>query len=87
MAARIDAAARTITSPATGRSLRIPDDVAFDALLATTCNRRPAGTSIDFFASGMSCGGTIALTRLAAGFQIRVNWLTGGIEVVALNAL
>jgi general secretion pathway protein H len=87
MAARIDAAARTITSAATGRSLRIPDDVAFDALLATTCNRRPAGTSIDFFASGMSCGGTIALTRLAAGFQIRVNWLTGGIEVVALNAL
>ena len=31
---------------------------------------------------GMSCGGAIALTRLGVGYQIRVNWLTGGVEVV-----
>ena len=42
---------------------------------------------IVFFASGMSCGGVIALTRLGAGYQIRVNWLTGGVEIVPLNVL
>jgi len=39
-------------------------------------------TFINFFGSGMSCGGTIELTRLGAGYQVRVNWLTGGVEVV-----
>jgi general secretion pathway protein H len=42
---------------------------------------------IVFFASGMSCGGVIALTRLGVGYQIRVNWLTGGVEIVPLNVL
>jgi general secretion pathway protein H len=35
----------------------------------------------------MSCGGTIALSRSGVGYQIRVNWLTGGVEVVPVNAL
>ena len=30
----------------------------------------------------MSCGGAIALTRLGIGYEIRINWLTGGVEVV-----
>jgi general secretion pathway protein H len=33
----------------------------------------------------MSCGGVIGLTRLDYGYEIRVNWLTGGIEIVALK--
>jgi general secretion pathway protein H len=35
-----------------------------------------------YLASGMSCGGVISLTRDGVGYQIRVNWLTGGAEVV-----
>ena len=45
-------------------SLRIPDDVHFEALLPQTCQRQAALSTISFFANGMSCGGTIALTRL-----------------------
>ena len=45
----------------------------------------PAGPTIRFFASGMSCGGTIALTRLGVGYEVRVNWLTGGVEIVPLD--
>jgi len=78
----VDAPQRTVRSGATGRVIRVPEDVAFDALLAGRCNQRPAGQTIQFFASGMSCGGTIALTRLGVGYEIRVNWLTGGVEVV-----
>jgi general secretion pathway protein H len=84
---QIDAAARTIKSGATGRTVRFPDDVGFDAVLAARCNQRVAGPTIRFFASGMSCGGVIALTRLGTGYEIRVNWLTGGVEVAPVNRL
>ena len=83
----IDAPQRIVRSGATGRVIRVPDDVAFDALLAARCNQRPAGQTIRFFASGMSCGGAIALTRLGVGYEIRVNWLTGGVEVVPSERL
>jgi general secretion pathway protein H len=78
----IDAQARAIRSGASRAVIRIPDDVRFDALLPQTCRQRTALSTIDFFANGTSCGGTIALTRFDAGFEIRVNWLTGRIEVV-----
>jgi general secretion pathway protein H len=86
VATRIDPTNRSIRSGATGRVIRIPDDVAFDATLAARCNQRPDGATIRFFASGMSCGGVIALSRLGVGYQIRVNWLTGGVEIVSLGA-
>jgi general secretion pathway protein H len=85
IATSISATTRTIRSGATGRVISIPQDIVFDAVLATRCNEQSAGTSISFFASGMSCGGTIALTRFGAGFQIRVNWLTGGVEIVPFS--
>ena len=33
----------------------------------------------------MSCGGAIALTRLGVGYEIRVNWLTGRVEIVPVQ--
>ena len=78
----VDAPERAIRSGATGRILRLPSDVTIDAALASRCADREAGRSIDFFPSGMSCGGTIALARPGIGYEIRVNWLTGGVEIV-----
>jgi general secretion pathway protein H len=85
VATLVDAGTRSIRSGATTEMIRIPDDVHFDALLPQTCRRRAALSTISFFANGMSCGGTIALTRLDAGFEVRVNWLTGRIEIVSRN--
>jgi general secretion pathway protein H len=85
VATEVDAPQRLLRSGATGRVIRLPADVRFEAMLAARCNQRPAGASIDFFASGMSCGGALALTRLGVGYQVRVNWLTGGIEVVPVE--
>jgi general secretion pathway protein H len=78
----VDTQARAIRSGASRAVIRIPDDVRFDALLPQTCRQRTALSTISFFANGTSCGGTIALTRFDAGFEIRVNWLTGRIEIV-----
>jgi general secretion pathway protein H len=82
IATKIDAGTGSLRSGSTGRTLRIPDDVAFDALLPDRCNERPAFSTISFFPTGMSCGGTIMLSRLGTRYEIRVNWLTGGIEIV-----
>ena len=56
-------------------------------MLASRCADRAAGGSIDFFPSGMSCGGVIALARPGMGYEVRVNWLTGGVEIVPKKLL
>lgn len=86
IATEVDAKSRLIRSGATGRVLRIPDDVAFDTLLSSSCHGQASGQTIRFFASGMSCGGAITLSRLDFGYEIRVNWLTGEIEIVPLKS-
>ena len=79
----VDAHARAIRSGTGREMIRIPDDVRFDALLPQTCHSRANLSTISFFADGMSCGGAIALSRFNTGYEIRVNWLTGRIEIVS----
>jgi general secretion pathway protein H len=86
VATLVDATTRSIHSGATAAMISIPEDVHFDALLPQTCRQRAALSTISFFADGMSCGGTIALSRLDTGYEVRVNWLTGRIEIVLRNA-
>ena len=86
VSAQINAPGHVIQSGSTRRSLQIPADVSFQAVLPRTCNERPAHSTISFFATGMSCGGTIILSRLGVGFEVRVNWLTGGVEIVTREA-
>jgi general secretion pathway protein H len=87
IATQVDAGGRSLRSGSTERILRVPDDVAFSAILPDRCNERPAFSTIRFFPTGMSCGGTIMLSRLGTGYEIRVNWLTGGIEIVPSSTL
>ena len=83
----VDSASRSIRSGVTGRVIRWPNDVKVDTTLALRCADRNVGRSIDFFPSGMSCGGVIALARPGMGFEVRVNWLTGGVDIVPQKLL
>ncbi|MGM4874605.1 MULTISPECIES: prepilin-type N-terminal cleavage/methylation domain-containing protein [Bradyrhizobium] len=87
VSAVVDARARTVRSGSGPWIIQVPQDVVFDALLPQRCNGRPAFSTISFFASGMSCGGTIRLTRLGNAVEVRVNWLTGGVDIVAQEVL
>jgi general secretion pathway protein H len=87
IATLVDAGGRAIRSGASTSAIRIPDDVRFDAVLPQTCRRQAALSTIRFFANGTSCGGTIMLTRLGAGYEVRVNWLTGRVEIVSRDVL
>src|SRR5262249_56832814 len=78
VATEISAAGRLVRSGATGRMVRVPNDVAFSAILPERCNQRPAFSTISFFASGMSCGGAVLLSPVGVGFVIRVGRLSGG---------
>jgi general secretion pathway protein H len=82
VATAVDALTRSVRSGATGQLVSMPGDVHFEAVLASRCNQHAGGHAIEFFASGMSCGGTIRLARPGLAYEIRANWLTGGIEVV-----
>jgi general secretion pathway protein H len=86
IATDLSSISRTIRSGASGRLVQLPQDVGFNAILASQCDRRAAGTAIQFLPSGMSCGGTIFLSRLGTTLEVRVTWLTGGVEVVPKNA-
>lgn len=87
VSAVVDAHARTVRSGSSAWIVRVPQDVVFDALLPQRCNGRPALSTISFFASGMSCGGTIRLTRPGSAIEVRVNWLTGGVEIVPQDVI
>jgi general secretion pathway protein H len=82
----LDADRREVRSGASNTVVEIPADVTFAALLAQRCSGRRAGSTIDFFPGGESCGGAVAISRNGVGYQIRVNWLTGGVEIVAVKA-
>ena len=84
---QVDARGRQVRSGAGGQIVRLPDDVVFNALLPERCNGREALSTISFFANGMSCGGVIRLVRFGSGFEIRVNWLTGEVEIVPRNTV
>ncbi|HVP98203.1 MAG TPA: type II secretion system protein GspH [Roseiarcus sp.] len=83
----LDAERHIVRSGARSDAVEVPQDVSFNALLAQKCGDRIVGSTVDFFPSGASCGGVIAISRQGVGYQIRVNWLTGGVEVVATGKI
>jgi general secretion pathway protein H len=85
IATDVNAISRLVRSGATGRVVRVPDDVTFDALLPARCGQYRTGFDIRFFPTGMSCGGVITLSRFGSGYEVRVNWLTGGVEIVPIS--
>ena len=85
VATDVNAMSRLVRSGATGREVRVPDDVTFDALLPARCGPYRADLTIHFFSTGMSCGGVITLSRLGVGYEVRVNWLTGGVDIVPIH--
>jgi general secretion pathway protein H len=85
VATALDVDRRTVRSGSRASIVEIPADVSFNAMLAERCEGRPVGSTIDFFPSGSSCGGVISIAKQGVGYQIRVNWLTGGVEVVPIR--
>lgn len=79
----VNVKAREVLSGSGKAGLRLPDDVSISATVSTSCNASKDSAGIRFYADGRSCGGSLTFSRDSASFEVRVNWLTGGVEIVA----
>jgi general secretion pathway protein H len=78
---RIDLARRVITG-AGGRQVRVPSDVAMDLTTGTQCIEGARRFVILFAPDGSSCGGVLTLRRGNLTYAVRINWLSGMIDVL-----
>jgi general secretion pathway protein H len=80
---RIDVSQRRITG-AGGREVHVPNDVAFEVTTTTQCTEGVQRFVIMFAPDGRSCGGFVLLKKGERALAIRINWLSGMIDVIAL---
>ena len=79
----VDLRAREIRSSRRDRVLAIPADVDMRATVSGGCRSSASAAPIAFYEDGRSCGGVVTFAAGGSSFEVRVNWLTGGVEVVA----
>jgi general secretion pathway protein H len=80
-ATRIDLDRRVLTS-ASGRTVEVPGDIAVEVRTGAACMTSARRFTIVFSPDGSSCGGVIVLKKGGLAFAVRVNWLSGMIDVV-----
>jgi general secretion pathway protein H len=80
---RIDLTQRAVTG-ATGRRVTVPADIAVEVTTASPCIEARLRFVIMFAPDGTSCGGVVVLRKDAQVLVIRINWLSGMIDVVTL---
>lgn len=85
VATRVNIAERRVMSGSTPRAVSLPQDVTLDVIASDAC-RTPSGElAVVFAGDGRTCGAVITLARGALNWRVRVNWLTGFIDVVPPN--
>jgi general secretion pathway protein H len=77
---RIDLAHRVITSAA-GRTIAVPEDLSMELFAGSSCTRGDRLFVISFAPDGSSCGASLFLRKQNSLYVIRVNWLSGMIDV------
>ena len=65
-----------------GSAVALPPDVVVD-LLGTTIPSMDRAAVVRFHPDGASSGAVLRLSREKAGYEIRVNWYTGGVSIEA----
>lgn len=81
----IDVDRREVRSGSSRRGVEIPADVDLRVTVADYCRSGRREVGVSFYPDGLSCGGVLALGRAGAGYEVRVHWLTGGVEIVATS--
>jgi len=82
-ATQIDVPQRTIMSAASGRNVQLPSDLTLEVLASQVCPSAEGRFAISFAADGRSCGAVIRISKGDQDWRIRINWLTGFVDVVA----
>jgi general secretion pathway protein H len=82
---RINLAERRVVSGSASRAVSLPQDVTLDVVASDACRTPGNELAIVFGPDGRTCGAVISLARGNLNWRVRVNWLTGFIDVVPPN--
>jgi general secretion pathway protein H len=82
VATRVDVGKRLIASGSGRRVIALPRDLALDVLTSDICAAGAGQFKIAFSADGRACGTVLRLAKGERDWKVRVNWLTGHIDVV-----
>jgi general secretion pathway protein H len=83
VATRIDVPGRTVAGTANGQVVMLPEDLVMDVVASDICASGQGQFAIAFAPDGRSCGAVIRISRGTRDWRIRINWLTGFVDVVA----
>lgn len=79
---RVDVAGRKIMGGASSRAVALPNDVTLDLVASDSCRTALNELAVIFAPDGRSCGAVVTLASGRLAWRIRINWLTGFIDVV-----
>ena len=86
IATRVDVPQRTFVGGAAQQTIMLPEDLTLDVIASDLCLTAPGHFAIAFAADGRSCGAVIRLSKGGRDWRVRINWLTGFVDVVAPQA-
>jgi general secretion pathway protein H len=79
---KVDVAGRQIVSGSSSRMVSLPQDVTLDLVASDACRTASNEFAVVFAGDGRSCGAVINLASGRLNWRIRINWLTGFVDVV-----
>ncbi|HEX5958030.1 MAG TPA: hypothetical protein VFY92_05155, partial [Hyphomicrobiaceae bacterium] len=72
---------RRMVTSASGRRIEVPQDIAFSVTTGSQCMVGAQRFVIAFAPDGSSCGGVVGLSSRAQTYTVRINWLSGLVDV------
>jgi general secretion pathway protein H len=85
-ATQIDVPGRIVSGTANGQVVMLPEDLTLDVLASDICAAGQGRFAIAFAPDGRSCGAVISISKGTRDWRVRINWLTGFVDVVAPQA-
>ncbi|MPZ56887.1 MAG: type II secretion system protein GspH [Rhizobiales bacterium] len=86
IATRIDVPERRVAGGTNRQIVMLPEDLTLEVIASDICTTEPGRFAIAFAADGRSCGAVIRIGKGTRDWRIRINWLTGFVDVVAPQA-
>lgn len=79
----VDVVNRQITSGAGAGRIQLPKDLVLDVLASEVCRSGNGRFEIAFAPDGRACGAVLRIAKTGRDWKVRINWLTGYVDILA----
>lgn len=83
VATLVDVPRKQIISGAGAGRIQLPRDVVLDVLASDVCRSGNGRFEIMFAPDGRACGAVLRIAKDGRDWKVRVNWLTGYVDILA----